>query len=141
MNMQNDMSTHNALRSARRANWMAGIALFLVLLGFGLAYAGLWINGETQRIYRLLIRQNEVGDLTLWGKGMPYVVTHLETSDDKIAAINPPLAVTYNEYYRRQIIRLDWRDEKGKKVQPPAPNEKLSALYFRPERAQQKSSD
>ena len=135
MKTSNDVSTHDVLRTARRAQWMAGIALALLVIGFATVQINIWFQMEFYKVMSLRVSQHKNGDLQLWGKDLGYVVTHFETSDNKYATLNPPLFVTSMEYYRRQIVRLDWRDEDGKKTAPPKANEKLTAIYFRPERA------
>ena len=135
MQTSHDLSTHDVLRTARRAQWMAGIALFLLVIGFATVQINIWYQIEFRLAMQLRLRQDRNGNLDMFGKNIPYVVTHLETSDDKHAALNPPLAVAYTSLNRQQIVRLDWRDESGKKTAPPKANEKLTAIYFRPERA------
>jgi hypothetical protein len=129
MKHENDSSTHIALRTARRAQWMTGIALFLMVISFGA-----WrLNLEWNELRQLRIYQTNAGDVSLQASNNgPFVVTHLvyygfDEPSKRVAALQPPLAIIDSageRMTRNEIARLVWFDHRGNRTNAPRASEK-----------------
>ena len=139
MNTQNDSSTHIALKTARRAQWMAGIALVLLFAMFGMGR----IHNSLKDMNLPGVSQDGEGNLYVNSTSDgPFVITHIQivgSGPQRVAALSELLAIVDSngmKISRRQIVSMKWRNYLGNEVATPNPDEKLTVLYFRPERAE-----